>query len=98
MAAGEDAEGVEKGVAGVVPEGWKELKTIKDLAEKLVKPSLDLVKLSLDRSHGWLSAQPVLIRAGPGTGKVRYSILRALARWHARAVVARGQRVEVTGR
>ena len=63
MAAGEDAEGVEKGITGVLPEGWEKLETIKDLADKLVESTPD-------RSHGWFGAQSVLIRAPAGTGKV----------------------------
>ena len=50
---------------GVLPKNWepKQLQKIEDLAAKLVGASPN-------RSHGFTDAQPVLIRADAGTGKV----------------------------
>ena len=50
-------------VEGVKPAGWEGLDTIAALQCKLVEPSAG-------REQGGVTAQPVLIRAGPGTGKV----------------------------
>ena len=49
-------------VRGVTAPKWMEMATISDLAKILTEPSPE-------RQHGVISNQPVLIRAGPGTGK-----------------------------
>ena len=70
----EDATAVDpetnKRVDGVKPAGWEGLDTIAALQRKLVEPSAG-------REQGGVTAQPVLIRAGPGTGKVRALMMRA---------------------
>ena len=49
-------------VRGVTTGKWMAMKTISDLADILTEPSPN-------RQHGTIDVQPVLIRAGPGTGK-----------------------------
>ena len=73
LALGKDAVAGEEELAGVLPKGWEsdQLQVIENLATKLVEASPS-------RSHGFIDAQLVLIRANAGTGKVHFALATSI--------------------